>query len=94
MTGAGTLDPAEGPRAHYLTWSDRWDDGDKRTENSYSASQRFGRNGTTAKLYVWVAVGRGSSGAGSTAQIDFDCYYKATLIDGGNNPGGKTALPT
>jgi hypothetical protein len=93
MLSGGTLDPAEGPRAQYLIWSDRYDNGDKRTENSYSASQRFGRTRTT-KLYVWVAVGRGSSGAGASAQIDFDCYYKATMLDGGNSPNGKTGLPS
>lgn len=91
--GGGTLDVAESPRSHYLIWGDRYDNGDLRTINSYAASQRYGRTRTT-KLYVWVAVGRGSAGAGASAQIDFDCYYKATMLDGGNSPSGKTGLPS
>ena len=90
---SGTLDPAGGPRSYYLIWTDRYDNGDMRSVYSYAAGQRWGRERTT-KLYVWVAVGRGSSGASSAAQIDFDCYYKATLLEGGTSPSGKTALPS
>ena len=87
---AGALDPAAGPGSYYSEWSDRYDNGDRRTKGIYASSQRWGRTRTN-KLYVFVCAGRGS-GAGSAATIKFDAYYNITMLDGGNNPPGKTGL--
>ena len=89
---SGSLDPAGGPRSYYLMWSDRWDNGDRRNINQYALDQKWGRGGnSTAKLYVFVAVGRNASG-GSALTMEFDCYYNARLLHGGSNPSGKTVL--
>ena len=92
QTPGGTLDPAGGPRSYYMMWADRWDHGDMRTENQVSVEQRWGR-GNLDQLHVFVSVGRGAS-AGANAIVDFDVYYKITVLDSGNSPSGKTPLPT
>ena len=89
---AGNLSPAGSPRCYYMIWGDRYDNGDLRTIGSYAASQRWGRT-RTDKLYVFVAIGRGSSGASSNSTVAFNGYYSATLHDSGCNPSGKTSLP-
>jgi hypothetical protein len=88
--GSGSLDVAESPRSYYLVWIPRYDNGDKYTVGNISASQRWGRT-RTSKLYFFVAVGRGSSGGGDIT-MEFDAYYDIRLLDGGNNPSGKTGL--
>ena len=87
---AGALDPAGGPDSYYSAWADRYDNGDRRTIGNYSSSQRWGRTRTN-KLYVFVVAGR-QSGAGSSVTLKFDAYYNITILDGGNNPSGKTGL--
>lgn len=91
---AGSLDPAGAPRSYYLISGDRWDNGDRRTVNSYAADQRWGRGGnSTQKLYVFVCVGRNAA-ASTAITMKFDVYYHARLLDGGTSPSGKTGLPS
>jgi len=91
LTSGGALTPAGIPESYYMQWGDRYDNGDKRIIGNYSLTQRWGRTRTT-KLYVWVACGRGVSGAGAGATMRFDAYYNAQLLTGGNNPSGTTGL--
>jgi hypothetical protein len=91
--GSGNLDVAGSPRSYYLVWIPRYDNGDKYMVGNFAAQQRWGRGGDDmSKLYVFVAVGRGSAG-GSAQTLAFDCYYEARLLEGGNNPPGKDSLP-
>jgi hypothetical protein len=95
LTAAG-IDVADAMKIDDLQWRGRYDNGDAYGNvNTYALNQRWGRSSNlTSKLYVWVAVGRGYSGAGSSQQLDFNAYYS---IDGpltsGTNPSGTTALP-
>jgi len=69
-----------------------WDNGWKKVGDvETNLNQRFGRVRTN-KLYVFIANGRGDSGAGSSATVDFDVFYRITALDGGNHPSGTTGL--
>tara|TARA_R110002051_G_scaffold233752_1_gene295281 strand:+ start:467 stop:1384 length:918 start_codon:yes stop_codon:yes gene_type:complete len=69
-----------------------WDTGWKKVGDVETPlNQRFGRVRTN-KLYLWVSNGRGDSGAGSNATIDFNLYYKIEALAGGNHPSGTTPL--
>ena len=89
---AGSLDPAGAPRTYYMVIGDRFDNGDRRQINQYSADQRWGRT-RTDELYVWVAFGRGSSGASANSTVKVNALYSVRQLDSGNNPGGTTGLP-
>ena len=92
LTG-GATEVEDSPRSGYLTFAASYDNGDRyQGLGNYSLGQRWGR-GTLEKLFLWVAVGRGNSGASSNETIDFDCYYDITMLDGGVNPTGTTGLP-
>ena len=88
---AGSLDPAGAPRTYYVVWADRYDNGDRRNINQYSADQRWGRTRTDA-LYIWMGFGRGSSGASANSTVAVNAYYSVRQLDGGNNPGGTSGL--
>ena len=69
-----------------------WDTGWKKVGDVETPlNQRFGRVRTN-KLYLWVSNGRGDPGAGSSATIDFNLYYKIEALAGGNHPSGTTPL--
>ena len=89
---AGSLDPAGAPRTYYMVIGDRFDNGDSRQINQYSADQRWART-RTDELYIWMAFGRGSSGAGSNSTVKVNAFYSVRQLDSGNNPGGTTGLP-
>lgn len=89
--GSG-LNVAGEPQVNEFSYSFRWDNGDKHTEDGEQiVNARFGRV-RTDKLYFWIANGRANTGAGSSVTIDFDVYYKITVLDDGNNPSGRTGL--
>jgi len=92
-TASGTgINVVGSPIMNEFSFSHHWDDGWKIAGDIEQAiPQYFGRIRTN-KLYVWVASGRGTSGAGSSATVDFNLYYRITALDGGNHPSGRTAL--
>lgn len=78
------------PLMHEFSFSHHWDNGYKVTGDVETVlNQRFGRVRTN-KFYIWIANGRGTSGAGSSVTVDFDVYYRITALDGGNHPSGRT----
>jgi len=91
ITSSG-IRPASPPRATTLNWSKHYDDGDQGTvDKTYNLIQSMGRGNTDNKLYFFVSHGR-LGGAGSSATVDFRCFYRIHNLDGGNHPSGRTGL--
>lgn len=87
-TGTGINVVGE-PNMNEFSFSHHWDNGYKVTGDVETLMpQRFGRV-RTDKLYLWIANGRGMSGAGSSVTIDFDVYYRITALESGNHPSGR-----
>jgi hypothetical protein len=93
VSSSSGINIANNPVSRWLIFRDRLDDGDARGSlQSLLVNQKWGRSANVCtKLYVFVAVGHGSSVA-NPHDIDFDCYYNVTHLDGGLNPSGRTGL--
>ena len=86
------IQPASPPLVNDLTWSKHYDNGDRKVGDiTYNLSQNWGRGNTDNKLYFFVSHGR-LGGAGSSATVDFRCFYRIHNLDGGNHPAGRTGL--
>ena len=81
------------PVSRWIIFRDRLDNGNARGSlQSLLVNQKWGRSANVcSKLYVFVAVGHGSSVA-NPHDLDFNCYYDVTHLDGGINPSGRTPL--
>lgn len=90
--GTGSsIQVADSPHSSYLLSAESWSNGERNAGlNSYAVGQRWGR-GHLDRLYVWVAIGRGVSGASGTVTLDFDCYYNVRNLTG-VNPSGEDNL--